>query len=712
MVKKLRGSYFAVPLMALVASALVAGVALAVSSPTNLQATAQSACQIQTQWTKVSGASSYILESSPNPTFVPATSYNAGSGNPRSSTAYYNVNGLAPKTQLYFQVEAVDSSGNTSSWSPAIGQPSVSAATPDMNDPTQPYFTGATGQYGNKQIQMKFATSSPINAQYGGWNVQYRTSSDGVSFGNWTNVSGQTPPATYTSYTDNGGGNYLNTNLVYQYQVQDYDGGIGCSQYWYSFYSNPITVPTVPANLSVSYSFDVNKPAGQQNTMTLSWNASKAADGYEVWRSTSQNSGYAWIASTTATTYPDSNITTSQTYYYEVRAFNKNNANGAVAYSDYSPAASKATYGAPQNLKAFLAKIYQSGSQTLATINLTWSNTYPGSDYYMAMASGINATTGFKQIGVTPHAGSGVATMSTTTTVTAGSGYTFCVQAAFGSQLGPCSPSASIDTNVVPLSGFAWNGYTGNTGGGGPVGIGWIDFAPTGTSPGVYMNKTTGALSGYAWASNGGWLSFNSSDIGSGCPTGGNCAPTINQSTGAASGWARFTAANPSQGAWTGWVSLNKNSQDNYSNVSYDSTSGNFNGYAWTDLGWISFNGTAADGSAYCVTTGSGCSQSGQAPQIIATSTGIDSSTGKAWINIKWNNLQPYGSVSVEISPANNPSAPKLLFSAKRTFLSGNSQDRPFTQQTNNLSYTITGLSTSTTYGLFVRGCQSATSCN
>ncbi len=153
-------------------------------------------------------------------------------------------------------------------------------------------------------------------------------------------------------------------------------------------------------------------------------------------------------------------------------------------------------------------------------------------------------------------------------------------------------PSANAQS--VSLSGFAWSDLpTSNT----EVGAGWISFSGPGYN--VVANTSTGDLSGYAWSSNYGWLSFNSSDV-SGCPS-APCQPNVNPSTGATTGWARFIAAPAgTTGVWNGWVHL---TGSNYA-VTYSSATQQFSGYAWgqNDIGWMRWAGTAQNGSPYAVT--------------------------------------------------------------------------------------------------------------
>lgn len=54
----------------------------------------------------------------------------------------------------------------------------------------------------------------------------------------------------------------------------------------------------------------------------LSWTASPDATSYEIWRSTSQTSGYALIGTDTSSPYDDTGAAADTTYYYRIRAIN------------------------------------------------------------------------------------------------------------------------------------------------------------------------------------------------------------------------------------------------------------------------------------------------------------------------------------------------------------------------------------------------------
>lgn len=102
---------------------------------------------------------------------------------------------------------------------------------------------------------------------------------------------------------------------------------------------------------------------------------------------------------------------------------------------------------------------------------------------------------------------------------------------------------------------------------------------------GVSLNVDN-TLSGYAWSSNIGWISFEAGDV-AGCPT-APCQPSLSGSD--FSGWARALA---NGGGWDGWINLRNNA------IPYGvSLNGiDFEGFAWSDMviGWISFNSKNCD---------------------------------------------------------------------------------------------------------------------
>ena len=142
-----------------------------------------------------------------------------------------------------------------------------------------------------------------------------------------------------------------------------------------------------------------------------------------------------------------------------------------------------------------------------------------------------------------------------------------------------------------PLSGYAWDSN-----------MGWISFRGVGYGVESFGDD----LQGYAWSSNAGWIRFDKGVLG--VPPGGGASGvklTGNQVTG----WARACLVfengcsgilRPSSetGGWDGWISMSGGTYG----VTYDSNTGQFANFAWgdTNLGWIDFCPDPATGA--CVT--------------------------------------------------------------------------------------------------------------
>ena len=129
------------------------------------------------------------------------------------------------------------------------------------------------------------------------------------------------------------------------------------------------------------------------------------------------------------------------------------------------------------------------------------------------------------------------------------------------------------------VTGYAWSSN-----------IGWISFNGTtddGYSYGVVIDSD-GKFSGYAWSSNIGWISFNPCDVGS-CGSSAKIAD-LTEHNSIITGWAR--ALNYGDG-WDGCISLSGTATDGSSyGVRFNAPKGEFSGYAWGSdvIGWISFN--------------------------------------------------------------------------------------------------------------------------
>ena len=142
--------------------------------------------------------------------------------------------------------------------------------------------------------------------------------------------------------------------------------------------------------------------------------------------------------------------------------------------------------------------------------------------------------------------------------------------------------SKDVKADATPsLTGYAWSSN-----------IGWISFTPsTNGNNTITVDPTTGNINGYAWSENIGWVKFGG--LGAGADA------NYNFSTGAITGWARAcagsqngdcsTSASRTDG-WDGGISL---SGTGYGvSGTQVSTTAQLSGYAWGSdvVGWVDFS--------------------------------------------------------------------------------------------------------------------------
>lgn len=147
------------------------------------------------------------------------------------------------------------------------------------------------------------------------------------------------------------------------------------------------------------------------------------------------------------------------------------------------------------------------------------------------------------------------------------------------------------------------------------------------SSFGVDINTSTGCISGNAWSSNVGWITFDRNKVLESTdmppfdydPARHSCpdslakletTTTLNVTTTRILGWARAVSAVwrnpklnkletfPNSGGWDGWLSFNKVTGTIDYNV-YIDENGDFHGWAWSDkvIGWLSFNSSDSGSS-------------------------------------------------------------------------------------------------------------------
>lgn len=199
------------------------------------------------------------------------------------------------------------------------------------------------------------------------YNVYRATSSTG----NYTEVA----TLSTNSYSDTG----LLASTPYYYKVKSYNssGFSGFSSMAWVNTSVPTGVPDIPINLKaevVSFS-----------EIDLTWETTEDASSYYVYRAVSSNGAYSKIATVKTTSYSNTGITASHTYYYKVQAYNSKY--GASSYStevSVSTPAAPSVPSAPSNLTAT--------ASSSSVIDLQWNSDANATSYSIYRAASSDGT--------------------------------------------------------------------------------------------------------------------------------------------------------------------------------------------------------------------------------------------------------------------------------------------------------------------------------
>lgn len=312
------------------------------ATPSNLVATAAGSSAINLSWTdNASNETGFVLE----------RSLSAGSGFaivatlPANTTAYNNV-GLSASTTYYYRVQA-SSSGGSSGWSNVASATTTTASAP----PAAPSNLMATAASASG-INLSWTDNADNETNF----VLERSLSMGRGF-----AAIATLPANTTTYSDSG----LSSLTTYYYRVQA-SNAVGISA-WSNVAgatttSSSAPPPAAPSNLVAT--------AAGASAINLSWTDNAANEtGFVLERSLSAGSGFTTVATLPAntTTYSDSGLSSSTTYYYRVRA---SNVAGNSAWSNVASATTAAVVATPPNAPSDLVAT----ATGCNAIQLNWSD--------------------------------------------------------------------------------------------------------------------------------------------------------------------------------------------------------------------------------------------------------------------------------------------------------------------------------------------------
>ncbi len=389
------------------------------SAPTGLSATPGNA-QVTLSWTASTGASSYSVL------------HALAAGGPFSSVATnqtgttYSDTGLSNGTTYFYQVIAVNGSGQS-------GNSNTASATPQAA-PDAP--TGLSASAGDAQVALSWTAST--NAT--GYKVFRATGAGGYGTAPLATVTG-------TSYSDTSAIN----GTTYYYSVKA--TGIGGD----SPFSNEVSAlpvappaPAAPTGLRASV---------YSNQISLSWTAPAGATSYIVRRATASAGPYSSLPATvTGTYYNDSGLPFSTTYYYRVIAVNNGGQSpesATVSATTLAPPPAlsgvTATSGTGQVALTWNALPYNPGNNTSYNVG---RSTTPGGPYTLVANNVYYAN-------------------YTNTGLSNGTTYYYVVSATNAAGTGPNSAEMSATPLAVPtLSAvgakarvdLSWNAVAGATG--------------------------------------------------------------------------------------------------------------------------------------------------------------------------------------------------------------------------------------------------------
>ena len=233
-------------------------------------------------WKAVSGAVSYRIYRSESR----GTGYSLLGTT--SSTSYVNT-GASTGTTYYYRVKAVNRDGMASAYSNIVSGKAKAAA------PAAPSVTAGNSSTGKPRLTWK-AVSGAVSYRI------YRSESRGTGY----SLLGTTSS---TSYTNTG----AKAGKTYYYRVKAVNRD-GMASGYSNIVSGKATLPAPVLNIGLSVSS--GKPM-------LAWDAVPGATSYRIYRSTSRGTGYSLLATTTSTSYVNTSAAKGTTYYYRVKAVNR-----------------------------------------------------------------------------------------------------------------------------------------------------------------------------------------------------------------------------------------------------------------------------------------------------------------------------------------------------------------------------------------------------
>jgi fibronectin type 3 domain-containing protein len=287
--------------------------ALIVPTPTGLTTQGGSGISITISWAAVSGATEYKVEyqTDSSAEWTPIQETVTATG--------YNHKGLTEGVTYTYRIKALIDS-NESAYSSTISRMAWPA-------PAEPTNVTAT-LLGINSISISWSAVPGANGYY----VQKWSSNNGYASANsYTTTSctdSNLSPGTYR-YRVRAYNNYTSSDWVTSNNVTVSSPGGGGDDG-----GGGTTTPGTPGSVTAT--------AQSSSSILVSWNTASGASGYRVYRSTSSSGSYSLQGSSSTSSYTDTGLSASTTYYYKVSAYNSA---GDSSQSSYASATTSSSGG-------------------------------------------------------------------------------------------------------------------------------------------------------------------------------------------------------------------------------------------------------------------------------------------------------------------------------------------------------------------------------